>query len=385
MSTSRGGSIARWILIGGACVLMFLIPSALLLDLGLPRWAAGPLGALSFPILPIGWHLLAERARKRRVAAAKVAPKPGLTVGDRFVLRLVAVALVTCAPWIVLARGRTWHAVKDHAGWPVAWISFGGGGGERPPIDADRALLEFVPADAEGLIWIRGVADLTKVMRDDADAKAAPDDDGFQQGVFAIKHGELMIVVRATKLDPKKLDGLKDIDQEAAKKYFGHELHFVAHPISADTFVAVTEGWDAAYQDRAAKRAPTAKALIDRLAAGPADALIVGAVIPRGPIGGFTIRDAVLWFRVDVADKQLITETTVRGADAAGAAVFAAGAQHLIEAQKDRLTGRCKDTAGALLDGIHVTTKGDTVSIDTRVAPESLMAAAFCGLAAEPD
>src|SRR5262245_21835204 len=168
-TTSRGAAVVRWILVGLGCALMFVLPSALLIDLGLPRWMAGPLGAVSFPILPVGWHLLAERARARRDAAAKAPAKATLTRGDRFVLRLVAVAFVTCVPWIVLARGRTWSALVDHGAWPLTTIkSLVSGGGDdghgAGAITADRRLLDDVPADAEALVWIRGAADLTKLM-----------------------------------------------------------------------------------------------------------------------------------------------------------------------------------------------------------------------------
>ncbi len=388
MSTSRGWSIARWVLLGGACALMFLVPSAMLIDLGVPRWAAAPLGALAFPLGPIGWHLWAERARKGRIAGAaatakKGAPAPkagGLTVGDRFVLRLLAVALVTCAPWFVLARGRTWHALRAHATWPVDWIgSIGSSGGGF--VDADPRLLQYVPGDAEAIVWVRGAADLTKMIGGDTPAvEGKKDDDGLEQAVLAYKKGEVFIVIQADKLDEKEKGSLDTIDQAQAKKYLGHELHFVVHRIATDTVVAVSEGWDAAYVARVTGRTPAAKAVIALFAAAPGDALIVATAIPRETIADLTLRDAIAWLRVDLDAKQLVVGATVHGKDAAGAAGFAAAVQHELATARARLPESCHDAGGKLLDGVHVTTKGDAVSIDTRVAPEAIMAAVFCGL-----
>src|SRR5262249_28075200 len=83
--------IGRWILLGLWCVSLFVIPSAAVVDRGAPAWAAAIVGALSFPLAPIAWHVLAERARKRRAAAAKIAPKATLTAADRFVFRTIAI------------------------------------------------------------------------------------------------------------------------------------------------------------------------------------------------------------------------------------------------------------------------------------------------------
>jgi hypothetical protein len=390
-STSRGWSVARWILIGAGCTLMFLLPSALLIDLGLPRWMAGPLGALSFPLAPIAWHVLAERARKRRVAAAKVPPRSTLTTSDRFVLRLVAVALVTCLPWIVLARGRTWSALVDHGAWPVTTIKslFGGDGATgNAAFTADRRLLDDVPADAEALIWIRGAADLTKLVKPGTTTAAdlAPDsNDGFEQGVMALKHGELFFIIRATKIDDSELADLdKKIDQAQARTYFGHDLHFVSHRLDHDTIVVVSKGWDDGYLDRMAGRTRPAQALIELLAATPADAMIVAVAKPREPIADLTADHAVAWITIDLIAKQLVLSATLTAPDAAGAAKIAAGAQAELALAKGKAPASCRDAVGKLFDGIHVTTRGTTVSIDTRVAPEAIVAAITCSWASGP-
>ncbi|HTJ43757.1 MAG TPA: hypothetical protein VL463_16740 [Kofleriaceae bacterium] len=379
--TSRKRPIVRWLLVALWCAVLFLVPSAALIDRGAPLWAAAIAGVASFPIAPIAWQVIAERARKRRVAAMKIAPKATLTAGDRFVFRTIAVALLTCAPWFVVARGRTLRAVWHHATWPVDWISSGEQAARFGTlhVTTDRKLLQYVPSDAEAIIWLRAAPDLTKLGKsDESKDEQDKDDDGFVQGVLALKKGELFAVVQAKKLDDIKPDA---IDQEEAKKWFGHELHFKQHRIADDTLVIVTEDWDQAYVDRVAGKSPAATALIDKLGPAPADAVIAAAAIPRETIADLTLRDAIAWLRVDAESQKLAARATIHTIDAAAAAHFKDDVDRALAQAKRALPDSCREPVGALIDGIHVTTKGDEVSIDTTVAPDQIAGAMFCALA----
>ncbi len=118
-----GRAIAGALAIGAACAALFLVPSAWLVHRGMPRWLALAAGLTAFPLAPVVWHLVAERRR------ARAAVKSSLTSRDRFLLRLVAVALVAVVPLVVFARGQTWTALKEHSTWFLHW---GGGGGDDP-------------------------------------------------------------------------------------------------------------------------------------------------------------------------------------------------------------------------------------------------------------
>jgi hypothetical protein len=372
MSTSRGWSIARWLLLAIACALVFAVPSAALIDRGSPRWLAAIAGALAFPLAPVAWHVLAERARLRRVAAMKASPKASLTAGDRFVLRLVAVALVACAPWWLLARERTWHALRHHGGWLVTWVVPSGGGA---PL-AGKQMLALVPGDAEAVIWVRGGGKLDQVATNVGARRNADDGgDDLQEGVLAFKKGEMFGVVRASKIDLSELD---KIDQDQAKKWLGHELHLVSHRIADDTVVVASDGWDAAYVARAMGRRPGPAALLALLDRAPADAPLLAAAMPRTPRAGLPVHDATAWLRPD--GEQLVAHAIVHAADAAGAAKVATSATSQLAHARQLLPGSCTSSVGEILDAVHVSTAGDAITVDVKIPGEQLAAAMLCAL-----
>src|SRR5687767_5755071 len=104
MSERRlGRTIVGSLVIAVMCAALFLVPSAYLVHKGQSRWLALAAGLVAFPLVPVLWHLLAERRRKRNGG------KSTLTSGDRFVMRLVAVGLVAILPLLLFARGQTWR------------------------------------------------------------------------------------------------------------------------------------------------------------------------------------------------------------------------------------------------------------------------------------
>src|SRR5450755_2600024 len=74
------------------------LSSSLAVYLNGPRWLAGALGLLAFPVLPLAWE---ARAAARR-AKGPLARPPFFTVWDRIVLRTLAVNVVVVG--ILLAR-----------------------------------------------------------------------------------------------------------------------------------------------------------------------------------------------------------------------------------------------------------------------------------------
>jgi hypothetical protein len=142
-SAPRAGSrIIPGVLLALACVAMFVVPSAYVIEREHSRWIALGVGAFAFPLLPLGWHGIAEWRRRRRAGT-----KSTLTAWDRLVLRSAVVAIVAIGGTFAIARGAAWTAVRHHALWFTDWS-------EPDPI-AESALLARVPLGTEAIVWIR--------------------------------------------------------------------------------------------------------------------------------------------------------------------------------------------------------------------------------------
>src|SRR5262245_2859690 len=157
--------------------LLFLAPSAYAIHRGLPRWAAATIGGIAF-LLPLVWHLVGERRRR------KAATKSSLTGGDRLTLRLLAAALVTIGPLVALDGGGLWRAGREPATW---WLDSRAVPTRIMPV-RDARLLDAIPEDAEVLAW-----DLsTDFLRGDI----ATDGAGAKEAVLALMPGRLVVAMR---------------------------------------------------------------------------------------------------------------------------------------------------------------------------------------------
>ena len=132
------------------CVAIFDVPSAYVIANGKPRWFAWALGALAFPVIPVVWNVLGERKR-RRAGAGTAKPgttrKPTTTRWERICLRTAFVGVVVIGGLFGIARGRAWHAVRDHALWFVPT--------DPGHLDPGSPLLRRVPGTATSVLWLR--------------------------------------------------------------------------------------------------------------------------------------------------------------------------------------------------------------------------------------
>lgn len=114
------------------CVAMFEVPSSLLVARGYSPWLALGVGAAAFPLVPLGWHLAAER--KRRAASSTT------TGWKRLVYRTLVVAAIAFATVLVTARAHVRDALHDHLLWflPDRTVWFPG----DPPALGSRAMCE---------------------------------------------------------------------------------------------------------------------------------------------------------------------------------------------------------------------------------------------------
>ena len=362
-----------------AGLVLFLVPSAWLHARGVPYVLCWLGGALVFPLLPVGWHVLAERKRTRAAAAAAASAKgparpaaSSLTSGDRFTMRLALVALVALGPLLFFRFGQTWRAVRDHATWFVP---------EPPPaprtFKGDPRVLDQVPSDAEVVFWLRNFdgLGLGEGSKDRARKPDQPD-----EVLVAFRDGELLVVIRGPE------QALADVDLDEANRQLPKQDwlpirgKLVKRSRGKDLLVVVTEGWAQSADDRHAGKSTGPTAIIERLSGAPADAVIISAASPSRPIASFAVNGAQSWLRVSKTEIRLDGEVFV--SDQAVATAIAAG---LRAAQKDlegRVPGDCKPPVARLLSRFVIDSGETSVRVSARWSPDEIGEAMMCALAA---
>lgn len=137
--------------IGG---LTFVVSSSLAAMFQLPVWTDAVVGALSFPIAGLAWHLARERARRGR--------GPGwLTGRARLVLRQLAACGVVLGVCFGLAAPQTVQALTEHRGWILGYTQARTEagcdvrGGRHPDWrgDIDAGLAEAARAEKPALLY----------------------------------------------------------------------------------------------------------------------------------------------------------------------------------------------------------------------------------------
>ena len=359
---------------------LFEVPGAWLFAHGAPWWAALAAALVVFPVGVVAWQVLGERKRRRRVAVATAAAKPGLkpkastlTGGDRFVMRLVAVAVIALGPLLFLRGGQAWRAVKDHPCWfvprgPAAALSFHG----------DQRLMNQVPADAAIVIWGRRLDALTK----DDDRKG--EDDQVREVLVAFRAGgDAVIALRgpAQALDEVKLDELNaKITQMSGQAWMPLKGKVVSRRRASDLLIVVTEGWATAADDRDAGRTAGPVAIEARLAMAPDDAVVITAAAPPAPVSGMTLTAMQSWLRFDRKAIRIDADFFVPDRAAATTLVerMAAEQRELVAL----VPADCKPRLEALLREI-VIVEGDTmVKLSVRWKPAQVGEAFRCGVGA---
>jgi hypothetical protein len=361
-----------------AGLVLFLVPSAWLHARGVPYVLCWLGGALVFPLVPVGWHVWAERKRARAAAAPTKGPvKPAtssLTSADRFTMRLALVAIVALGPLLFFRFGQTWRAVRDHGAWMIP---------EAPPaprtFKGDQRVIAQVPGDAELVVWIRGIKELQGDM-EKGDKGARRDPDQPDEALLAFRDGELMIVARGGKLDPSEKE-LDEMNQQLARQaWMPVRGKLVVRKRAGGIAVIVTEGWAASADDRDAGKGNGPTAIIERLNAAPADAPIIAAASPSRPVSGLTVNGAQSWIRISKTDIRVDGEIFVADATAAAAVATA-----LRIGQKDlegKIPGECRKAVSALNARVMIDTGATSVRITGRWKPEEIGEAMMCGFAA---
>jgi hypothetical protein len=325
------------VLLSIACALLFLIPSAYARYHGAPRWLAAGLGVLAFPILPLAWHGLAERRRK------KAGGKSALTGGDRFLFKIVAIALVAVVPIAVLDGGGLWRAMKSRATW---WLDWTDPPAPRSPV-SDPRMLEAIPGDAEALVWSLDVERLG-------------------EAVLALGPDAMMVVIHD---EPEKLDLLRTDDLAFLAQMRGYPGGVVTERPAPDLMIVVSERWTSVPRG--------GSALAGRLRAPPgATAVAVWRPTKDAPV---PVVEAVGWVIDGRVEGRLTMERAADGDTM----------RRQLKTYSDELFAvlrrACPEDVGPVIDAVTVGGKGVDVRIHASLHKDRLITYLGCFLSPTRD
>jgi hypothetical protein len=358
--------------VGGA---MFIVASAYIVFRGYPPWLAAIVGGVAFPIGPLTWHLLGERARKKKQAAAKTPAKATLTAGDRYWLRCLTVALIVIGPMVAIGRldvvRATWRKglwfIPTHYepttthGGPLSTI----GSGVPRTIDVLATPLARVPSDAELVIMFRS------------------EEDG-QQGTGVMAYGDKQVMVFAegkgidSKAEVEK--GISELNKQRSKIPWlpVEEVQLVSHTDSQ--VIAASAGWRA--QVQLPGMGPNAD-LLRELGRAPKDALVVAAFAPRTTLDVLSTKAGAAWLYK--SGEKLVVEGRVEANDEVAAKKLVADASRALDDAAREVPESCREQVGAIIKAIHLDQTGAFVTGRLEVDGGALMGVAFCALQAAGD
>jgi hypothetical protein len=360
MATRRGRIVfAIGAVLFGAAT--FLLASGYVIERGQPKWLAAVAGGLAFPVLPVVWHLWAERRRKARIAAAKTPPKSELAPGDRYVLRAIVVALAVIGPMVAVGRFAVVRAAWTHKTWfiPEPEGAYFEGGGNA----SKSELLSHVPSDAEVVIVVS-----------DNDAKG--------KGVFAFGDHQLLAIAPRDKDDKESIsDKVDQINKDRGKIPF-LKLDPVVEVSSAsdDMVVIAGERWKSKVAVASVGPSAAVRAELDR---APAGATAVGAYVPATPIMG--IKRAAGWLIASEAQKKIIVDARVEAVDVKAAESLLREGRAAWTAKASEVPAKCREQVDAIVEDVKVERTGAVFTFHLEIAPEKLMGVMFCGLKTDGD
>jgi hypothetical protein len=346
-----------------SCVLgaaLFLIASAYVIDHDHGKILATAVGAFAFPVAPIAWHLVSERRRRTRIAAAKAPPKTTLTGFDRYWMRFVVVALVVLGPMVAASRSAVLGAVWRHPLW--FWP-------ETPANMAKDAapLLKRVPGDAELVVVIHTPAD---------DHKAAG------SAVFAWGNKQLMAALDDSLADMQK-DHVKGLEELNADRDKVPWLPFdkVSEVSTSDkTVVIASEGWKTKVDPPGIG---PSEELLGELARAPQDAVFVAAFTPRTKLtpkdlDPAMIRHGVVWATGN--DKQFVIAGRLEATSVEAATTLAGELDAVLHLKTADIPEKCRDDVSKLVEHLQLEHTGTIITARLEVAPEQLVGLMFCAM-----
>jgi hypothetical protein len=349
----------------------FVVASAYVVLRGQPHWLAAAVGALAFPVGPLAWHLLGERARRRKLAAAKTPSKSTLTAGDRYWLRFAAVALLVIGPMVAIGKLDVVRGVWRHGlwWWPThhePTTTHGGplsaiGTGAQRTFDVYGTPLQRVPSDAELVIV----------------AQPPPGDAQDGRAVMAYGDRQLMIVAEGKDLDlgDSVEDKLAELNKARDKMPWlpTEEIALVSH--SDTQLIVASAGWRARAALPGTGPSP---ALLRELGRAPQDAFFVAGFVPRTTRDVLSTRAGAAWLAKQ--GEQLVFEGRVEALDEAAAKKLVAELTRALRDAASSVPESCREQVGKLVDAIQLDQSGAIVTGRVAVDGAALMGVMFCAI-----
>lgn len=351
--------------------LMFVVASAYLVFRGQPAWLAAIVGALAFPVLPVTWQLLGERARKRKQAAAKTPAKASLTASDRYWLRCVGVALLVIGPMIAIGKLDVARAVWRHGLW---WLpthyepttTHGGplsqiGTGTPRTVDVIGTPLARVPSDAELVVMVQ-----------------APPEEKDQDGraVFAYGDRQVLLVVEGkVEGGDKPAEMVAEFNKQRGKMPWlpTDEITLVSH--SDSQVIAATAGWVPRVQ--LPGMGPSAEVMRE-LGRAPKDAFFVAGFVPKTTRDVLSTKAGAAWLYK--SGEKLVAEGRIEALDEAAAKKLVAEATAALDKAAHDVPESCREQVGALIKAIKLDQHGALVTGRVEVDGGALMGMMFCAI-----
>lgn len=337
----------------GLGALIFLMASAFLVERGSPRWLAGLVGLFAFPVAPLGWHLVAERRRKQRLAAAKTPPKHAMTAGDRYKLRFAASTVLILGPLFAIGGLRVIGATWRQRAWFMPHSAAGSA------VTAD-AMLRLMPADAELVAIFRDDAGAAKTKRGmgvvgyaNHRVVAMVPDDGFDDDA-----------VSATTLN-QELRNIDFLTLEPVGEMSG---------VQRGTRVMISPSWRSKLA--AAERTPAAA--LTELARAPATAKLAVGYVPAEPAAAFGIKRAAGWAVATKVGFELQAHIQLTDATAADQLVREVSTRWL--AKTNNGSDECRTKMAALASNVKVDRNGTDLSVQLTLSTEALTGLVVCKL-----
>lgn len=325
------------------------IASAYLVARDQPKWLAAGVGALAFPVLPVVWHVIGERRRRKRLAEAKTPPKTTLAPGDRYLLRAFGVALLVLGPMFAIGKLGVMRGAWDNKLWFL-------------PDDFDAIagmddVMKHVPSDADAVL----------IVREEKDNKA---------GVIAYADHQLAIIVPN---DPKDTsnpaDKVSEINAQRDKVPFVKIDTLSLVSLGKTTLAVATDRWKETIR---VEGAGPRDAIKNELSKAPKDAKLTLAYVPAKPVDGLEKLSA--WMTQKAVNEKISVEGQIVATDAASATKVLDAIRASWKTQRALLPEKCRDEVGKLTDGVELETKGATINFHVTIEAMQVMAAMMCGM-----
>jgi hypothetical protein len=354
------------VLLGAA---LFVVTSAYVIDHGYSRVGAAIAGALAFPLLPLGWHLLSERRRAKRVAAAKVAPKAALTGHDRFWLRFALVAVAFVGAMVVQSGTGVVGAVWRHGLWfvPASQPDVRDvGNTAKRDFAAQEHLLKRVPSDAELVVVVH------PPPPDAVDHSTAD-----RSMVFAYRPREAMIASDAAAGDMASLD---DINSKRDQVPWLKLSPFTAVDTTDPIRLFASDGWRSKVDPPGTG---PSEELRGELTRAPQDAIFVAAFTPRTQVtvhdlDALMIRHGVMWGGMQ--GDSIVLAGRLEATDATAAQKLVDDVNKLLHLQTTDIPESCRDTVAKIVDHVEIARDGAIVTARAELGKDALAGLMFCGM-----